>query len=96
VVVTTETADGWCALDVEDSGPGIPAGSVRKIFDPFYRVPGVTAPGTGIGLATVHRIVEAHHGTVEVVSPPGAGARFRVRLPVRRAAASAALRSAER
>jgi signal transduction histidine kinase len=67
---------------VRDTGPGIPAASLSRIFDPFYRVPGATAEGTGIGLATVHRIVAAHGGKVTVDSTLGAGATFSVRLPL--------------
>jgi signal transduction histidine kinase len=78
-------ADGWCTLTVTDTGPGIPATAVERIFEPFYRVPGVQAAGTGIGLATVRRIVEAYGGQVTVESQAERGAIFRVRL--RRAAA---------
>jgi signal transduction histidine kinase len=70
-----------CSISVSDGGPGIPAGSERKIFEPFYRLPGVKAPGTGIGLATVARIVNAHGGSVTVQSTPGQGSMFTVILP---------------
>jgi signal transduction histidine kinase len=71
-----------CLFIVEDTGPGIPEGSLPKLFDPFYRVPGTAAPGTGIGLATVHRIVQAHSGHIHATSIVGAGARFEIRLPL--------------
>jgi two-component system sensor histidine kinase PilS (NtrC family) len=62
---------------VSDTGRGIPLADLERIFDPFY----TTKPdGTGLGLPTVHRIVESHGGTLEVESQPGA-TRFRVRLP---------------
>jgi signal transduction histidine kinase len=70
-----------CEIAVSDSGPGIPADALESIFEPFYRVPGAAAPGTGIGLATVHRIVQAHHGQVSVQSSVGDGSQFVVRLP---------------
>lgn len=70
-----------CELEVADSGPGIPAEAISQIFDPFYRAPNVEAPGTGIGLATVRRIVDAHGGSVAVESTAGEGATFRVLLP---------------
>jgi signal transduction histidine kinase len=79
---------GWpeeeqrCLLVVEDTGPGIPEESLPKLFDPFYRVPGSRAPGSGIGLATVHRIVKAHGGHIHVRSALGAGSRFEIRLPI--------------
>jgi two-component system OmpR family sensor kinase len=71
-------------LQIEDSGPGIPAESLQRIFEPYYRVPGTSTPGTGIGLATVHRIVEAHGGEISVSSRLEAGSVFTVDLPVGR------------
>jgi two-component system sensor histidine kinase PilS (NtrC family) len=65
-------------IEVEDDGPGIPADDLGKIFLPFF----TTKPrGTGLGLATVHRIVDAHRGSIRVASAPGAGCRFTVDLP---------------
>lgn len=79
-------ADGsWCELTVEDTGPGIPREAVPRIFEPFYRVPGTVEPGTGIGLATVQRIVAAHGGSIDVDSELGRGTTFRVRLPLHEA-----------
>ncbi len=69
------------SLEIEDDGPGIPANALERLFEPFYRVDGSLAPGTGLGLATVQRIVEAHGGVLEVESRLGEGALFRVRLP---------------
>jgi signal transduction histidine kinase len=67
-------------LEVADNGPGIPADSLPRVFEPFFTT---KERGTGLGLAMVHKIVEAHHGHIEVESEPGAGARFRVTLPRR-------------
>jgi two-component system sensor histidine kinase PilS (NtrC family) len=67
---------GW--LEVEDDGPGMAPRVRERLFLPFF----TTKPsGTGLGLATVHRIVDAHGGAISVESAPGRGARFRVRLP---------------
>lgn len=82
VTVTASSEERWCVLTIEDTGPGIPAAAVDRIFEPFYRVPGVQAAGTGIGLATVRRIVDAHGGEVTVASVATEGTRFRVRLPL--------------
>lgn len=81
ISLTAFADDGMCRIDVADSGPGIPRHAQTRIFEPFYRVEGVTAPGSGIGLATVRRIVEARGGRVGVESEVGKGARFSVWLP---------------
>lgn len=63
---------------IEDSGPGIAAEDLGKVFRPFYTSkPG----GTGLGLAMARRIVEAHGGSLQVYSTHGAGARFEFVLP---------------
>jgi len=72
----------WVEFAVEDTGPGIPANALPYVWQPFYRVPGTAAPGSGIGLATVRRIVEAHGGQVGAESEVGRGSVFRVRLPL--------------
>jgi signal transduction histidine kinase len=64
-------------LVVRDSGPGIPAGILDKVFNPFFTT---KDNGTGLGLAIVHRIVEAHEGTISVTNPPEGGARFEIRI----------------
>ena len=83
-VATDVTADG-VVLSVEDNGPGIPDEYRTSIFELFTRVPDPDARGpavgTGIGLAIVKRVVEAHGGTVWVESAARGGSRFRVRLP---------------
>jgi len=78
--------EGAAAVEivVADTGRGIPLTDLERIFDPFY----TTRPdGTGLGLPTVHRIVESHGGTLQVESQPGVGTRFRVRLPAAEAPA---------
>jgi len=72
---------GGCHIEVADTGPGIPQDAQTRIFEPFYRVEGTRAPGTGIGLATVRRIVEARGGRVGVESTEGVGSRFHIWLP---------------
>jgi two-component system sensor histidine kinase PilS (NtrC family) len=63
---------------VEDDGPGIPAADLSRIFLPFFTT---KQNGTGLGLPTVQRVVDAHHGSVAVESSPGRGTRFVVQLP---------------
>ncbi len=75
---------GGFRIEVEDNGPGVPPGEREKVFEEFYRVerPGTEgAGGTGLGLALVKRLVEAHGGTVRVVDGPGGGSRFEVEIP---------------
>lgn len=81
VVVRAVAEDGGVSLFVEDTGPGIPADAIPRIFEPFFRVPGARAAGTGIGLATVMRIVTAHGGRIGCSSTLGHGAAFHVWLP---------------
>ena len=67
-------------LVVEDTGCGIPSEALDHVFEPFYTTKG--RRGTGLGLAVSWGIVEAHGGTIDVTSRPGAGTRFTVRLPL--------------
>ena len=74
-------------LEIRDTGHGIPAAVLPKIFEPFY----TTKPqgrGTGLGLSICYGIVEQHLGRIEVDSEPGLGSSFRVYLPVAIGAAS--------
>lgn len=65
-------------LTVRDDGPGIPEDDIPRVFDPFYTT---RQGGTGLGLALVHRAVEAHNGTILVDGRAGGGAEFTVYLP---------------
>jgi two-component system sensor histidine kinase GlrK len=78
-------------LDVMDSGPGIPADDRNRIFEAFYqgKTPqGGHVKGTGIGLSVVTEFVNAHGGSIEILESKSGGAHFRVRLPLRPAAAA--------
>jgi signal transduction histidine kinase len=68
-------------VEVEDTGPGIPAGLEGRIFEPYVRAEGVTQAGLGLGLATVKRLCEAYGGSVGVRSRPGEGSVFWFTLP---------------
>jgi signal transduction histidine kinase len=75
--------DGQVLLEVEDTGPGVPPQLRDQIFEPYVRGPDPGAPGLGLGLATVWRLVTAHGGTMGLASPAaGSGARFWVKLPL--------------
>lgn len=67
------------AVEVEDTGVGIPSESLQNIFDPFFTS---KDNGTGLGLSVVHQIISGHGGQIEVDSHEGAGTIFRIVLPV--------------
>ncbi|WP_157217117.1 response regulator [Flavisphingomonas formosensis] len=72
-------------LKVEDSGVGIPAEELPRLFDRFHRIEGQrgrTQEGSGIGLALVHELVRLHGGTITVESEVGRGSSFTVQLPI--------------
>jgi len=79
VRISAERRENDCLLAVEDSGPGIPKDLRGKIFEPFVSF---RSNGTGLGLALVREIVEAHGGTI-VCTQGTIGARFEMRLPWR-------------
>lgn len=79
-------------VEVADTGPGLSEEDRRHLFEPFVRAGRAgrdALTGTGLGLAITRRILDTLGGTIEVESTPGAGSLFRVRLPVREAAAPA-------
>jgi PAS domain S-box-containing protein len=80
LTVRTRDTETGAFLHVIDSGPGIPAEHLHRIFDPFWttKSPG---EGTGLGLSLVHAIVTEHGGEIDVESEPGKGACFRIELP---------------
>ena len=67
---------------MEDRGPGIPPEHRTRIFDRFYRMPGVRAGGAGLGLAICKGFVEAHGGRIWVEDNPEGGAAFVFTLPI--------------
>ncbi len=75
-------------LTVEDTGIGIPADQLARIFEPFHRVldSGRKVEGTGLGLAISHRLIEAMGGRISVKSRPGEGSSFQVELELDAAA----------
>jgi signal transduction histidine kinase len=68
---------------VEDRGPGIAPSALPHVFEPYYRAPGAAgaAPGTGLGLAVVKALVEAHGGSIEATSEMGRGTRIAFTIP---------------
>jgi len=84
---TSRPADnpgGWLEISVADTGIGIPAGDLGRIFEEFEQVADRTRPrqeGTGLGLALVKKLVELHGGTIHVTSSPGQGSTFTFTVP---------------
>ncbi len=68
-------------VEVSDTGKGIPAENIPRLFDPFFTTKPV-GKGTGLGLSVSYKIIEKHHGKIEVQSEVGKGSTFRVWLPV--------------
>ena len=67
------------ALSIIDTGKGMDAEVQAKIFQPFFS----TKPGgSGLGLPTTRKIIESHHGTIDVQSEVGKGTKFTIRLPI--------------
>jgi PAS domain S-box-containing protein len=71
----------FAELSVRDTGCGMDAETIARIYDPFFTTK-VVGKGTGMGLAVVYGIMESHHGFIEVDSFPGQGATFKLYFPV--------------
>ena len=85
VTVSAHCLSDFMEIRVSDTGVGIPASEIPKIFDKFYRVKDPKTRkvmGTGLGLSIVKGIIEAHNGTIEVESVQGEGTTFRILLPL--------------
>jgi K+-sensing histidine kinase KdpD len=80
------TAGPSAVVRVVDHGPGVAAEHRDDVFQPFWTGPG--SRSSGLGLAIVRAVVDAHHGTIRVGETPGGGATFEVRLPAREDAVS--------
>jgi PAS domain S-box-containing protein len=88
IEVALREQDGVARLTVSDTGTGIPADQIEKLFDRFHRVEGAKGrsfEGSGIGLALVRELVKLHHGEIEVESAEGRGSAFHVTIPLGRA-----------
>ena len=79
LILTTRREDEWVVLDIVDTGVGIPLGEQAKVFDAFYST---RAGGSGLGLPTTRKIIEAHGGAIGLESEPGKGSKFSIRLPI--------------
>lgn len=85
IKISTQVEDGFVYISVTDSGIGIPQEQIADIFEPFHQLDSSVTrryPGTGLGLAMVRRILEAHCSSIKVQSMVGQGSRFEFCLPI--------------
>ena len=84
ISINVSQEDKYVIIEIKDTGTGIAAAEIDKIFDRFYQTERLdslnTGAGTGIGLALTKGIIELHHGTIRVESEPGKGSRFIITL----------------
>lgn len=66
-------------VKVRDNGCGIAEDQIKKIFNPFYTS---KANGTGLGLGVAKKVIDAHRGTIQVLSQPGSGSEFAISIPL--------------
>lgn len=76
---STDNGDRKIGIIIEDTGRGIPEADLKKIFDPFFTT---KEGGTGLGLATVLKIIESHNGIINVESKAGKGTTVKITLPI--------------
>jgi len=88
IILTAEgnnTREGWLSISVMDTGKGISKAYTERIFERFYQVEEEQinrSSGTGIGLHLVYELVRIHHGDIQVLSEPGKGSTFTVKIPL--------------
>jgi two-component system, OmpR family, sensor kinase len=84
VFMSIKQDETWVSIAVRDEGIGISAESQKRIFEKFYRSEDLASSfsGLGMGLYLSHEIVDRHGGIITVVSEPGAGSTFTIRLPL--------------
>lgn len=80
LTLQAEANDDQVLIHFIDTGVGIPAAQLPKVFEPFFTT---RSGGSGLGLPTVRKIAEAHGGTISAESEPGRGTKFSLRLPIR-------------
>jgi signal transduction histidine kinase len=86
LVITSYDSIRGFELEVADSGPGLSEEDQRRVFEPFYST---KQHGTGLGLAVVYHVAEAHGGTVTAANCPEGGAAFTIKFPRKQMRAAA-------
>jgi signal transduction histidine kinase len=77
--VAVKVDDTACNVAFIDQGPGIPADMRTKVFTPFFTA---KSRGSGLGLPTAKRLIEAHNGEISIDCPPAGGTIVHIRLPL--------------
>ncbi|MHC4355138.1 MAG: ATP-binding protein, partial [Planctomycetota bacterium] len=80
LMIRTDRREDDAVIEISDTGSGIPADKLSHVFDAYYSS---RPQGSGLGLPTAKKIVEAHNGSITVNSEPGKGTSFAIRLPTR-------------
>lgn len=80
ISITTNDHQNYISIEITDTGPGMPAEVKQRIYEPFFTTKDV-GEGTGLGLSIVFGIIEKHKGTIDVISEPGQGTSFLIKLP---------------
>ena len=81
LTVNTYKVDDKVKIEFIDTGSGIPEENLKKIFDPFFTTKAV-GKGTGLGMSISYRVINDHHGRIEVDSTVGKGTKFTITLPI--------------
>ncbi|MDB5392395.1 MAG: ATP-binding region ATPase domain protein [Planctomycetaceae bacterium] len=92
ITVKSNREEGWAEIAVKDSGTGIPAENLKKIFERFFTTKSADSQGqggTGLGLALCRDVIESHQGRIRVESTVGKGTTFTLKLPLVGAVAAA-------
>ena len=87
IKVKTRAENSTISIEVSDNGKGMNEETLKHIFEPFFTTRR-SKGGTGLGLAIAYRIIEEHGGKITIVSKPGVGTTFLIRLPLKKKAAS--------
>jgi two-component system NtrC family sensor kinase len=79
-IATKDTKDDHIQISIKDTGKGMTEQVKHRVFEPFFTTKAV-GEGTGLGMAIVFKIIEEHHGKIDIISEPGKGAEFIITLP---------------